>query len=209
MKNTLFLLFVLFAASCSNMKSKSDRKADEYARRAEEMATMSEEEMMSMMMEMGAPGPQHADMANTLGSWNVEMKSWMSADQPEPGVTQAYANREMILGGRHLVEDYSSDFMGMPFEGRLTQGYDNLREEYWAIWIDNLSTKSYQVVGQRNEAGELHLDGMIHDMLTPDGRPSRMVISPVNNGVYTMMMFDTLPDGGEWKTMELIYTRAN
>ncbi len=30
--------------------------------------------------------------------------------------------------------------MGMPMEGLLLLGYDNISEEYWSIWMDNFST---------------------------------------------------------------------
>jgi len=155
----------------------------------------------------GTPGPQHEALAARAGSWNVEGKVWM-----EPGADAmpmpATAQTQALLGGRTIIEEFKSDFMGMPFEGRLLQGYDNLNEQYWCLWTDNMSTGYWLSHGTEISPGTIDLMGTAIDVLTPKGRPVHMMIIAEDDGSYTMKMFDTDEDGDEHQTMELHYTRG-
>ena len=47
-----------------------------------------------------------------------------------------------------------------------------------------------------------------NDILTPDGRPTRMTTSMNDDGSYTMRMYDTREGIEEFQSMELHYTRV-
>lgn len=58
-------------------------------------------------------------------------------------------------------------------------------------------------MGPRRNKGGLEMSGMMQDAVNPDGRPYRMSSHPTNDkGEVVMDMYDTLPDGTEWKVME-------
>lgn len=168
---------------------------------------MQNPQFLQDMTAAGTPGPQHEALARRVGSWKVEGQMWMEPGAPAMPMT-ATAEVESILGGRYIVEEFRSDFMGMPFEGRLMQGYDNLTGRYWSVWVDNMSTSCWISYGQETEPGVIEFHGTGRDILTPKGRPMRMVIRTDEDGGCTMKMFDTRPEGGEFCSMELHYTRA-
>ena len=161
---------------------------------------------MADMTAAGATGPRHAALASRAGSWNVEGKMWM-APGAEPMPMNATARTEVLLGGRTIIEEFKSDFMGMPFEGRLLQGYDNLAEQYWSLWTDSMGTGYWISHGTETAPGHVEFHGTAHDILTPNGRPARMTTTDNGDGSYTMKMFDTREGSGEFQSMELRYTR--
>lgn len=168
---------------------------------------MQNPQYMEDMLAAGTPGPQHQALTSRAGSWRVEGMMWM-----EPGADampmKATARTEVLIGGRYIVEEFKSDFMGMPFEGRLLQGFDNVSGEYWSVWTDNMSTNSYISRGTETSPGHVEFHGTATDILTPKGRPARITTTDNGDGSYTMKMFDTRENAGEFQTMELHYTRG-
>ena len=191
-------LALLLAASC-NMT-----QGVEWVDYGEE--PMQNPQYMTDMTAAGTPGPQHEKLASRAGSWKVEGKMWM-----EPGAdsmpSTATADVKVLLGGRYIIEEYKSDFMGMPFEGRLIQGYDNLKQRYWSLWMDNMSTSYWVSHGTETSPGTIEFEGTATDILTPNGRPVRMTTSTDTDGAYVMRMFDTREGVEEYQSMELRYTR--
>jgi hypothetical protein len=167
---------------------------------------MQNPEFLADMAAAGTPGSQHAAIAARAGSWKAEGKVWMEpGSDPMPMV--ATARMDSLLGGRYLVEEFISDFMGTPFEGHLLQGYDNVTQRYWSLWIDSMSTGYWLSHGTETSPGRIELEGTATDILTPNGRPVRMTITSHGSDSYTMKMFDSHPEGGEYQSMELHYTR--
>lgn len=168
---------------------------------------MQNPQYLTDMTAAGTPGPQHEALASRAGSWKIEGQMWM-APGADPTPMPATAETEVLLGGRYIVEEFRSTVMGMPFEGRLMQGYDNLNQRYWSLWTDNMSTAYWLSHGTETSPGEVEFTGTATDFLTPNGRPMRMTTTTNADGSYTMKMFDTSKDGGEFQSMELRYTRG-
>lgn len=168
---------------------------------------MQNPQYMADMMAAGAPGPQHEMLTARAGTWTVKGQMW-----EHPGAEampmDAKATTEVLLGGRYTVEDFRSDFMGMPFEGRLIQGYDNLSERYWSLWMDNMSTGGWLSYGVETAPGVIEYVGTATDILTPEGRTTRITTTNHDDGSYTMKMYDWREGEGEFQSMELHYTRG-
>jgi hypothetical protein len=173
----------------------------------DDMGPMGDPEMMKAMMAAMMPGDEHRELASRTGLWNVHSQMWMGPDA-SPITMDTVATSEMILGGRYLTESVKGSFMGQPFEGRLTTGFDNISKEWWSIWIDNMSTSFTTTSGKADKDGTIQMKGTMRDVVTPDGRPYRMVIHPAaEDGSLTTEMFDTSADGTEWKVMSMVYTK--
>lgn len=167
---------------------------------------MENPQYMTDMMAAGAVGPQHEDLSAQAGTWTVEGHMW---EQPgaEGMPMNATAKIESLLGGRYIMEEFKSEFMGVPFEGRLIQGYDNVTERYWSLWMDSMSTGSWMSYGTETSPGVFEFAGTARDILTPDGRPTRMKVMSHDDDTYSMQMFDKRPGTEEFMTMELRYKR--
>src|SRR5690606_11701335 len=86
------------------------------------------------------PGAEHAQLAeHFVGTWDTKMTLWMDPVTP-PLVETGRAVASTELGGRHVRMDFHGNFMGAPFEGTGSTGYDNVRRQYVSTWKDNMST---------------------------------------------------------------------
>ena len=162
---------------------------------------------MAAMMAAGQPGEHHQHMAFMEGSWDVDARFWMPG-APGPMEAKGAAVYTPILGGRYLQQSYTSDFMGMPFEGIGTTGYDNMNKEYVATWTDNMSTGIMRDTGQCDGTGKKTVyHGEMPDPASGTMLPTRTEYIMASNDKFTMTMYSTGPDGTESKIMELVYTR--
>ncbi|MFT7485523.1 MAG: hypothetical protein ACI9F9_001373 [Candidatus Paceibacteria bacterium] len=167
---------------------------------------MGNPEFMKDWIASATPGAEHKKLAAHAGKWNVGGKMWMEPEG-EPMASVGTSEIRMVLGGRFQIEEFNSEFMGQPFEGMLIQGYSNLHEQSFHIWIDNMSTWPSIAWGARGEDGVIATEGKMYDVMTPAGRPTRTRQIDNKDGSRTMEMFDTIQDGTQFKVMEYIYSR--
>lgn len=160
--------------------------------------------MMEAFMAAGIPGEAHERLAESVGTWNMEIKMWMGPG--EPSVTTGTAERSMILDGRVLVEEVDSSMMGQPFQGYGMTGYDNVTGKYWGTWNDNVSTGISTSHGTYDaESNTYTYLGEAPNPMTGGTTKTRGTIK-VSEGKEVMEYFET-HDGHEVKTMEIVYTR--
>lgn len=203
MKSPLQLTALILAATALGSCQSSERAATwvDYGDNPMENPQFWED-----METYGAPGDHHERMSQYTGTWNVVGKFWMTPEGP-PMETTGRSTIRSILGGRYILEEYSSEFEGEPYHGMLIQGYDNYKEEYFTIWMDNYSTRPMISTGDRDENGVLQTSTIHYDLLTPAGRPLRSEISEYGPDKMVMSMFDVNKEGVEFKSMEMSYTR--
>lgn len=162
------------------------------------------QEMMEAFMKAATPGEAHEQLAKTVGTWKLTIKMWMEPGA-EPEVNEGTAEREMIMGGRHLEERVTSTAMGMPFEGRGVTGYDNVTGKYWSTWVDNLSTSVWVTEGER-EGETMVFTGKASNPMGGPPTEMRMVSKMEGDDKEVVEMFE-IHGGEEVKTMEIIYER--
>ncbi|UCC80757.1 MAG: DUF1579 domain-containing protein [Candidatus Zixiibacteriota bacterium] len=177
------------------------------AQEGEEM-TPEQKEMMELMMKYGTPGEGHKLLEAFIGEWNVTARWRSSPDAPvdeSEGTSRVY----WILDGRYLMEKYNGRMGEIPFEGMGIVGYDIYAEEYNSLWIDSYSTGFFMQTGTANEDGTIiTLRGTYDDFYTGQkDKKSKTVLKIIDKNKHTTEMFDTTPDGKEYGSMELTYTR--
>jgi hypothetical protein len=169
--------------------------------------TAEEKAMMEAYVKAATPGPQHQWLAAKAGTWEVSGKSWTS---PTAAVTPftGSVERTMMLGGRVLAEKVkSSDMMGMAFEGYGLTGYDNTTGEFWGTWNDSMGTGLMTSTGKCDDKGACTQMGEFVDPATGKKKTSRMTSRDEGPDKEVHEMFDRGPDGKEFRSMELVYTR--
>jgi len=87
--------------------------------------------MMDAWMKFATPAEGHKSLAGMVGTWDAEVTSWMDPAQP-PEKSKGVSENRMMLGGRWVEQKFTSQMMGMPFEGLGYTGYDNTRRSTWA-----------------------------------------------------------------------------
>jgi hypothetical protein len=156
------------------------------------------------------PGPNHELVGRLAGKWTAKIRMWMGPGDPQ--VSDASATYEWALGGRYLVSHQVSSFAGMPFEGMGIDGYDNGKQEFFSLWMDNMGTGVMHLTGQKDPDGQgWTLRGTMYDPSRGRDVPVRETMRFDGKDKYTFTMYDNDPgpDGKphEFKAMEILATR--
>ena len=163
------------------------------------------EEMMKKAEAAGTPGAAHKALEPLVGNWSAEVKSWMAPDAP-PTVTKATATSSWIMNGRFVQQEFTGEFMGKPFRGVSLIGYDNTKQKYNNIWIDDMHTSMFTSEG-KGENNAITLEGT-YDCPITGGKdlPMKQVLLIVSPDKHVFEMYDPTKAGAS-KTMEITYTR--
>ena len=159
------------------------------------------EQMMKKMQAAGTPGHGHRILAALLGDWKAEVKCWMDQAAP-PTVSQATAKTKWILNDHFLEEEFHGEMMGRPFTGRCLLGYDNTRQKFNCVWIDDANTAMFTSEGE-GTSKNITLEGKMDCAATGEKDvPTRQVFHLHSPDKHILEMF-----AGGQKTMEIIYTK--
>jgi len=154
------------------------------------------------------PGEMHKKMAKDTGSWTLDLTFWMGPDDTKPTKSTATAETKMILNGLYQQSTNKGNMMGMPFEGISTLAYDNAAEQYISTWIDNMGSGIMILKGKYDETSKaVQMAGEIVDPVTKKPKKVRETITVIDPDTQKMEMFDTSPEGKEFKSMEIIMKR--
>jgi hypothetical protein len=162
--------------------------------------------MEEAMMKAATPGPNHKILDRAVGDFTYTNKLWMAPGAPPMEMTGT-SHAEWVLGGRYVQGTIKGEMGGMPFEGRSTDGYDNVLKMYVNSWVDNLGTGIMTGTGNCDASGKvctMNLEGS--DPMSGGTTKSKSVTTYTDNG-YKLEMFMMGPDGKEMKIMELVATR--
>jgi hypothetical protein len=96
------------------------------------------------------------------------------------------------------------------FEGMGVIGYDNFRQQYVTGWVDNMNTAVFTSTGKADPSGKTFTFTGKADVpgLNKKDVSHRSVLTFQGNDRITEEMFSPGPDGKEFKTMEITYSRA-
>lgn len=162
--------------------------------------------MMEAWMKAGEPGQHHAYLAKLEGTWKAEATFWMHPGAEPMGHVGKMKNT--MLWDRYLVSDYEGDWEGMPFFGRSTWGYNNTSKRFESTWIDSMSTMTAHGVGTCNEDGTVFtIKSTMSDPVSGDSKTTREIFTIHGENKHTMEVYDKAPDGKEFKSMQIVYTR--
>ncbi|MEI2739147.1 MAG: DUF1579 domain-containing protein [Chitinophagaceae bacterium] len=205
----------LLLTACNNSKKSDDGKKDTPSDTAakmneknpEAMAMPDSATMMKNWQEYMTPGAVHKMMATWDGTWNGEVTMWMYPGAPEQKSKSTAVNK-MIMNGLYQESNHSGDMMGMPFNGKSTVAYDNHRNEFVSTWIDNMGSGIMVLKGPWDEATKtITLKGKMVDPGTKQDTDVRETFKINDDNTQEMEMFVMMPDGKEFKTMNIKYTR--
>lgn len=169
-------------------------------------AAAKQQKEMEDMMKLAMPGAQHEKLKACVGTWNATVKSFMGG--PEPQVSRGVAEMQMVLGGRYLEQKYKGTFMNQPFEGQGLTGFDNQRNVYQSVWVDNIST--WMMVSEGNMDDASKAIEMKANAMGMDGKPTQMrtEMKFVDPSTIVFSMFGDM-GGKEAMMMEITYKKAS
>ncbi len=207
-----FCAAAIFIAACNNEKKETtsaDKKMDGTETKKQTLTMPDSATSMKNWEAYMTPGDVHKMMASWDGSWNGDVSMTMVPGAPEEK-SKSTAINKMVMGGRYQVSNHSGNMMGMPFEGMSITSYDNAKKVFTSIWIDNMGTGVMKMEGPWDEATKtMTLKGKMVEPGAGDGREVdvKETFKIVDNDHQVMEMFGIGPDGKEFKSMHIDYTR--
>jgi Protein of unknown function (DUF1579) len=201
---------VVFGAFFAGQKVATPQDADPKAPSKEDMA-----KMMAAYEAAGKPGEPHKGLASLVGTWDQKVVCMMPGmPQTENTGTAVYKS---ILGGRFVVEEMNGK-MSMPtadgkletkdFSGFQVMGYDNTLKEYQALWCDSMGTGMFLSTGKADASGKsITYEGIMKDVMTPQGRPWKMVVNLEGPDKHVLDMYDAFDGKNLVKVMTVTETR--
>lgn len=175
--------------------------------KTEPMAMPDSATMMKNWQDYMTPGDVHKMMAKWNGTWNGEVTMWMYPGAPEQKSKSTAVNK-MVMNGLYQQSTHSGNMMGMPFSGMSTTAYDIHRKEFVSTWIDNMGSGIMVLKGPWDDATKtVNLKGRMTDPGTKGDVDVRETFKIIDDNTQEMEMFMEMPDGKEFKTMNIRYTR--
>ena len=214
MKRTTLTLcaaaLLLFA--CNNEKKADEVKTQTPSSETkmddkETMAMPDSATMMKNWQDYMTPGDVHKMMAKWDGTWNGEVTMWMYPGAPEQKSTSTTVNK-MIMNGLYQQNVHTGTMMGMPFNGIGTLAYDIHKKEFMSTWIDNMGSGIMMLKGTWDDATKtITFKGKTTDPGTKSDMDVKETFTVIDDNTQEMKMFMPMPDGKEFQTMNIKFTR--
>jgi len=167
---------------------------------------------MEAMQRLGSPSEGHKALEPLAGTWSYTAEWRMSPDESPQSMTGTAVNT-LIFGGRFLKQEVRGQPMEEgqpPFEGMGFTGYDNLRKAYQTVWFDNMMTGMMVGAGGFDATTRTLTDeGNFSCPITGEThRWYRTAWTVVDQDHTRYESYSRTPEGREFKSMEIRYTRA-
>lgn len=166
-------------------------------------------EQMTLVQKRTIPNENHEVLKAFVGTWSYTGSFWMAPDAP-PEAMIGTAECKMAYDGRFLKQKITGPWMGSTFEGLGFIGYDNIKEAYVSTWLDNSTTGIMLVMGEYDAATKtLEFEGTMSCPMTGEKERyyrSQWTVYDEDSNTYTS--YSRGPDGAEFKSMVLTYTRV-
>ena len=155
------------------------------------------QEMQKKMEAACTPGPAHKALEALVGDWKAEVKCWMEPGG-SPEVSQGTAKACWTLKGHFLEEEFKGEMMGKPFNGRTLMGYDNIKQMFKSVWVDDMNTAMFTSEGKGENGNKvITLEGtsscpmtgrtdMVMKTVLRVNSPDQHVLEMFNDGVKAM-----------------------
>ncbi len=215
MKRSLVLgCFLACLALVSTAIIAQDKKADDMKPAAQKPSDAEMQKMMQdYMKNVAAPGPEHRQIKNFAGDWEIAGKFRMDPNAPWTD-SKSTSHAELILGGRFVIQKIKGQpmpEMGMnePFEGFGMIGFDRDKKKYISTWADNMGTMIMTAEGDASEgAHTISFTSHYQCPMRHKATWMRTVYKIEGPDKYILQMYgpnDT--DGKEFLSGELVHTR--
>jgi hypothetical protein len=167
-----------------------------------------QEEMMKRWQEAITPGEAHKKLEVMVGTWDAEVKMWMGGANVEPTVSKGTSENKLVLGGRYVEQNFTSEMMNQPFSGIGYTGYDNFNKKYVGVWIDNMSTAMSTMDGSLDKGGKMFtLWGKMDEPMTGEkGKKVKYVTTVIDHDKHVFEVYD-LALNKDKPIMQITYTR--
>ena len=164
--------------------------------------------MIATWQVYASPNDNHKILDPLVGTWSHVAKWWMTPDS-QPDTSKGTNETKWEMGGRYLLNVVRGTSMCQPFEGMGLTGFDNGKQIYQTIWMDNMGTGMMIGEGTYDPTKKTLTDhGRFTDPVIGQ-RSYRGVITFIDDDHHSYEMYVADRNGKEFRMMEIMYTRTN
>lgn len=199
------LVFGCLACSATQAENHADNMMKEETVSSEKQNM--QDEMMKEWMEYATPGENHKILQALVGEWDYELKFWHAPDS-EPQVSNGTTTIKSIMDGRFLKQKASAEMDGQPFEGMGIMGYNNEKQHYESVWIDNMGTGMMTSSGKYDsETNTIKEEGTYTCPQTNGDKSFSAITKFVDDNTFTYEWFTDDMEGNRYRAMEIVHTK--
>lgn len=149
--------------------------------------------------ELPQPVKAHEWLTQLEGEWEYDAEMYMEGQEPlkTKGTEEVRA-----IGGFWILAENKADFMGQPFTGLLTLGYDVEEKQYVGTWADSMSGYLWKYEGSLDETGKVLTLNTSGPCPAKPGTHSKfkevLEVKSPDRKVFTSSIQN---EDGEWMTM--------
>ena len=156
---------------------------------------------------MPKPGPEHEVLKADVGTWDAKVEVTPGPGM-EPMVSKGVETNTMGCGGMCLISDFKGDLApGQTFHGHGLTAWDPTKKKYVGAWSDSMSSGVAMGESTWDPATKKATGTM--EMADPSGGrvKQRVVVEYPTPTTRTMTSYTTGPDGKEFVTLRISYTK--
>jgi hypothetical protein len=102
---------------------------------------------------MPKPEKEHQWLHHLVGEWDAEGECVMDPSKPPVKFKGTESGR--TVGGFWIQLENKGEFLGAPFTGILSLGYDPEKKQYIGTWIDSMSSTLWHYTGTVDASGKV------------------------------------------------------
>ena len=149
MKSVRFLAMAAIALAVSTAslaQGAADKPGDKPAEQVDMAA------MMERARKYTKPGKSHEQLKRVLGTWDTETR--MIMDGKLGDAEKGTMTCKWLMEGRWVQCDLDGQMMGRPFKGFYVMGYDNFKQSYVTVALNNFDTAMFYSEGDMDPGGK-------------------------------------------------------
>jgi hypothetical protein len=156
---------------------------------------------------LSKPGPSHRLLETFVGEWDVQLTFW-SDPRSKSDSSSGTSKISWILGERFLQEHFSGKIGGEDYTGLGMIGYDNGSRTFKTVWADSMNTALTVSSGRYYpDTNSFLLESQVYDPLVSGVKTIQSKFQINSPDSYTFSMTDTSPEGRQFTSFEMRYTR--
>lgn len=165
------------------------------------------QQMKELMLKNSLPGDNHKLLEKFVGNWSYEVR-WWKDEGAEPEIGKGSISAKLILGKRFVEQQYRGTMSGQPFEGLSILGYDNAKNEYTSLWLDNTSTGVMSGKGKYDPGTKLYSEkGNLSCPVSGAETSYRATTKWNDDNTFVYEIFNSGLDGKEYRSLEVTNKR--
>lgn len=164
---------------------------------------------MQAWMAAGIPNEHHENLSRMAGDWDMHLKMWMEPGTPPMEFTGETHNT-MIMGGRFLQSQISTELGGEQLKSMGLEGYDNVKKKHISLFIDNSGTAMQVSEGECSEDGKV-ITSWPESLDPASGKITKMKtkLTIISDDRYLFEASEQGPDGEHIQKAEINHIRKS